>query len=162
MAKLRGRQAVKRLALETLGWILVVAGIAALVLPGPGLLALFAGLALLSQQYEWAERRVEPVKRAALKAAADGVATVPRIAFSAFACLVLFAMGVLWWVHPPAPDWWPLDERWWLIGGWATGLTIDLSAVFALVLLVYSYRNFRELKDMSVRPSEEETSEVDR
>ena len=35
----------KALALEVVGWILVVAGIAALILPGPGLLMLFAGLA---------------------------------------------------------------------------------------------------------------------
>lgn len=156
MAKLRGRQALKRVALETLGWILVVAGIAALVLPGPGLLGLFAGLYLLSQQYDWAARRVEPVKRAALKAAADGVATYPRIALSAFGCLVLLAVGVTWWVRPPAPSWWPVDDKWWLFGGWGTGLTIILSSVFAFSLLVYSYRNFRELKETPVRPAADE------
>jgi uncharacterized protein (TIGR02611 family) len=82
------KSAVKRIVLEVLGWILVVVGIAALVLPGPGLLALFAGVALLATQYEWAERRVEPVKRAALRTAADSVKSWPRIALSAF--------GVLW------------------------------------------------------------------
>jgi hypothetical protein len=153
MAKLRGRQTFKRVAMEALGWILVLAGIAALVLPGPGLLGLFAGLYLLSQQYDWAERRVEPVKRAALKAAADGVKSYPRIAISAFGCLVLEAVGVLWWVHPDAPSWWPIDEKWWLFGGWGTGLTIILSGLFAFALLIYSYRNFRELKEMPVRPS---------
>jgi hypothetical protein len=153
MAKRRGRGALKRVALETFGWILVVAGIAALVLPGPGLLGLFAGLYLLSQQYDWAERRVEPVKRAALKAAADGVKTYPRIAMSAFGCLVLFAVGLTWWIHPPVPSWWPVDDRWWLFGGWGTGLTIILSSIFAFSLLIYSYRNFRELKEMPVRPS---------
>jgi hypothetical protein len=153
MAKRRGRQAFKRVALETLGWILVVAGIAALVLPGPGLLGLFAGLYLLSQQYDWAERRVEPVKRAALKAAADGVASYPRIAVSVLGCLVLETVGVLWWAHPHAPSWWPIDDKWWLFGGWGTGLTIMLSGVIAFGLLVYSYRNFRELQEMPVRPS---------
>ena len=153
MAKRRGRGALKRVGLEVSGWILVVAGIAALILPGPGLLGLFAGLFLLSQRYAWAERRVEPVKRAALKAAADGVASVPRIAISALGCLVLEAVGVLWWVHPDAPSWWPIDDQWWLFGGWGTGLTIMLSGVLAFGLLVYSYRNFREVKDMSVRPS---------
>ena len=76
------KSAARRVALETLGWVLVVAGIAALVLPGPGLLAIFAGLALLSQQYDWAERRVEPVKEKALKAAAESVETWPRIVLS--------------------------------------------------------------------------------
>ena len=53
----------------------MLVGIAALVLPGPGLLALFAGVALLATQYEWAERRLEPVKKAALRGAADSVKT---------------------------------------------------------------------------------------
>jgi hypothetical protein len=55
-------RALRRLALESLGWLLVVGGLAAIVLPGPGLLAIVAGLALLSQQYEWAQRRLEPVQ----------------------------------------------------------------------------------------------------
>jgi hypothetical protein len=146
VAKLGRRRGLQGLAIEAMGWLLVVAGIAALILPGPGLLGLFAGLALLSQRYTWAERRVEPVKRAALKAAADGVATVPRITMSALGCLALFAVGVTWWVRPPAPSWWPVEDRWWLVGGWATGLTVMVSALFATTLLVYSYRNFREVK----------------
>ena len=52
-----GGGTAKRVVLEAAGWLLLVVGIAALVLPGPGLLGVFAGLALLSQQYEWAERR---------------------------------------------------------------------------------------------------------
>ena len=58
--------AAKRIVLETLGWVLLLLGIAAIFLPGPGLLGIFAGLALLSQQYDWAERRVEPVRLRAL------------------------------------------------------------------------------------------------
>ena len=54
--------AAKRIGLEILGWVLLLLGMAAIFLPGPGLLGIFAGLALLSQQYEWAERRVEPVR----------------------------------------------------------------------------------------------------
>ena len=60
--------AAKRVVLEGLGWLLLLLGIAAIFLPGPGLLGVFAGLALLSQQYDWAERRVEPVKVRALLA----------------------------------------------------------------------------------------------
>ena len=94
-------RAVKRVFLEVLGWALVVGGIAALVLPGPGLLALFAGLVLLSQQYTWAERRVEPVKERALKAAAEGVETWPRILLSLLGVLWLIGTGVVWAVRPP-------------------------------------------------------------
>ena len=65
------KAAAKRIGLEIVGWTLLVVGIAALVLPGPGLLMMAGGIVLLSQQYEWAERRVEPIKREALKGAAN-------------------------------------------------------------------------------------------
>jgi hypothetical protein len=133
---------VKRLLLETLGWLLVVAGIAALILPGPGLLMLFAGLVLLSQQYEWAERRVEPVRLRALRGAADSVETWPRIVLSVLVALVILGFGVLWAVQPPAPEWWPLEASYWLLGGPWTGVTLILSGLIALGLLVYSHRRF--------------------
>ena len=142
MRKLGGA-ALKRLVLETLGWVLVLVGIAALVLPGPGLLAIFAGIALLSQQYEWAERRLDPIKARALRAAAEGVETWPRIVASVSGALVLLGCGVLWIQDPPAPAWWPVDESWWLVGGFATGATQIGSGVIALALIIYSYRRFR-------------------
>ncbi len=137
-----GGAAVRRIVLETLGWLLVLGGIAALVLPGPGLLGLFAGLALLSQQYEWAERRLAPVKAKAMETAEDSVRTWPRIFFSSLLALLLVAAGVLWCVRPSAPQWWPLAERWWLSGGWGVGLTQILSGLIALAMIVYSYRRF--------------------
>jgi uncharacterized protein (TIGR02611 family) len=137
------RGAAKRIVLEVLGWLLVVLGIAAIPLPGPGLLILFGGLALLSQQYEWAERRVEPVKKRAVQAAEEGVATTPRIILSTLFALLLIGCGVVWIWHPPAPGWWPIDEQWWLFGGWGTGSTQIASGLIALVTIVYSYRRFR-------------------
>jgi uncharacterized protein (TIGR02611 family) len=133
----------KRIVLEVVGWTLVLAGIAALVLPGPGLLSIFAGLVILSQQYEWAERRVEPVKRRAFEGASDAVQTWPRIATATFGALVIVGFGLLWLLQPDAPSWWPVDERWWLYGGWAPGITLVLSGLFALAMIVYSYRRFR-------------------
>jgi len=148
----RGGAAAKRIVLETLGWVLVVGGIAALVLPGPGLLGLFAGLALLSQQYEWAERRLAPVKKKALETAEDSVRTWPRIVGSSAAALLLVAAGILWVLHPPAPAWWPLAERWWLSGGWGVGITQILSGLIALAMIVYSYRRFRNPVDPPPAP----------
>jgi uncharacterized protein (TIGR02611 family) len=133
----------KRVVLEIVGWTLVLAGIAALVLPGPGLLAIFAGLVILSQQYEWAERRVEPVKKRALEGASDSVQTWPRIAIATLAALLIVAVGILWLAQPDAPSWWPVDDEWWLYGGWAPGITLVLSGLFAMGMIVYSYRRFR-------------------
>lgn len=133
----------KQLAKTMLGWLLVVAGVAALALPGPGLLALFAGLVLLSQQYEWARRRVEPVKRAAFRAAAESVQSVPRILMTLLGAILIIGAGVVWGIRPPAPGWWPLRESWWLLGGWGTGATMIFSGLAAIALLIYSWRRFR-------------------
>jgi hypothetical protein len=137
-----GRGAAKRVVLESLGWLLLIAGLAMIALPGPGLLGIFAGLALLSQSYTWAERATEPVKLRALKGAAESVETWPRIAGSVLGICFLVACGVLWIVNPPAPSWWTLPESWWLVGGLGTGIIQIASAFIALALMVYSYRRY--------------------
>jgi uncharacterized protein (TIGR02611 family) len=151
--KPRRSAAVKRIALEIVGWLLVAAGIAALVLPGPGLLMLFAGLVILSQEYEWAERRLEPVKERAIKTASDGVETWPRIILSTLGALTIVAVGVVWVISPTAPGWWPIDEKWWLPGGWGTGSSLIISGLIALGLVVYSYREYHGKKPEKVEQS---------
>lgn len=160
------KHGAKRLVLEGLGWLLVVAGVAALVLPGPGLLMIFGGLALLSQQYEWAERRLEPVRLRALRGAAHSVASWPSILASTLGALAIGACGVLWTVSPPAPSWWPLEASYWLLGGAWTGVTLLLSSLLALSLIVYSYRRFHgrpealaEL-DREISEADEDADEV--
>lgn len=142
--KIAGRAAAKRIELETLGWTLVVLGIAALVLPGPGLLALFAGITLLATQYEWAERRVEPFQRLAIRAARDSVANWTHIAISVAGTLCLQSAGIIWGLQPAMPDWWPLAEQFWLPGGWGTGTSLIISGFIAQFLIVFSYIKFRD------------------
>jgi uncharacterized protein (TIGR02611 family) len=137
------RSRTKRIALEVLGWTLVVVGIVAIPLPGPGLLILALGLYVHSLSYEWAERLLEPVQRQALRAAADGVKTWPRIVMSTLGALWLMALGVVWWVHPDPPGWWPVDERWWLLGGKVTGVVFVCSGIAAIALLGWSMKRFR-------------------
>ena len=142
-----GGARAKRIVLEVVGWILVVAGVAALVLPGPGLLMLAAGLVILSQEYEWAERRLEPVKKKALRGAAESVENWLRISLSAALAVGLIACGILWVGGPPMPDWWPLPEWSWLPGGVPTGITQIASGLIATGLIIYSYRRFRIRKE---------------
>ncbi len=143
MSEGKQRSRAARLGLEVLGWVLVVAGIAALVLPGPGLLLLAAGLYVHSLSYEWAANLLEPVKRQAFRTAAESVETWPRIVFSAVLALCVSAAGVVWGMDIDAPGWWPLDEDWWLVGGWGTGGVLIASGIVALGLIVWSYRTFR-------------------
>ena len=145
------KSAARRVVLEAIGWVLVVAGVAALVLPGPGLLMLFGGLAVLSQQYTWAERRLRPVEERALVTAAQSVQTWPRIVASSLGALWVMGTGVLWTVRPPVPGWWPVDDRWWLLGGWPTGVLIATFAIaiaaaeaaVGLALVIAVYRHYR-------------------
>lgn len=136
-----------RIALEGLGWILVIAGTAALVLPGPGMLMLFGGFALLARQYAWARFVLRPVRFKAMIGAAEGVATWPRVAASALGAVALAACGALWAAQPPAPTWWTLPRSWWLIGGRGAGWTLIGSSIVAVTLLVYSWRRFRAHPD---------------
>ena len=137
---MKGR--VKRIGLEVLGWLLLVVGLIAIPLPGPGLLMMAGGIVLLSQQYEWAERRVEPIKREAMRGAANSVETWPRIVATSLLICLIAAAGVLWFVGPDAPGWWPVADRWWLYGGKATSISQFVSAALATALLVWSYRKF--------------------
>ena len=59
------------------GWLVVTAGLAMLVLPGPGLLVIVAGLGLLAVEFTWARRwRDAALVRA--KQAADKARTAGR------------------------------------------------------------------------------------
>ena len=133
----------KRRAAEVAGSILLLVGVLALFLPGPGLLTMVAGLALLSTSFAWADRLMHPIKAKAFRLAKESVQTWPRIAMSILGSLILVAVGILWGMDFAAPSWWPIGERWWLFGGWATGITIMASGAFALGLIVYSFVQFR-------------------
>lgn len=137
------KSAPVRIAQEIGGWLLLAAGVAALVLPGPGLLLLALGLWLLAENYAWADKLLDPVKRAAFKGASESVKTWPRIAMSGLLALGLIAVGIVWGIRPPAPSWWPLAEKWWLFGGWGTGSFLIFSGLLAIGLIVWSMKNFR-------------------
>ncbi len=133
---------LRKTGVTVLGWVLVVLGLAALILPGPGLLLLLAGFVVLSQEYEWAERRVEPVKEKAFDVARQGVSTYPRILLSALGACAVIAAGIAWGIDPEFPTAGPLGPRL-PVAGWATGSSIIASGLIALALLIYSIRRFR-------------------
>lgn len=123
----------RRVLRETATWLLVVLGIAALVLPGPGLLMMCGGLTMLARHHAWAERRLGPVRRRALQGAAHSVATWPRIVLSASLALAIIGCGILWTWSPHAPSWWLVPEVWWLPGGLAVAVTQIAAGMIGLV-----------------------------
>ncbi len=56
------RRSGKRVAVTIAGFAVLLAGIAMLVLPGPGWVAIFAGLAILATEYVWAQRLLKFAK----------------------------------------------------------------------------------------------------
>jgi Flp pilus assembly protein TadB len=71
----------KRIAVSVIGAALVLAGLAMLVLPGPGILVVALGFAVLGTEYAWAAAALERTKQLAAQAggmARDGVTRAAR------------------------------------------------------------------------------------
>lgn len=120
---------MKRVTVSVIGGALLLVGIAMLVLPGPGLLMVLAGLLVLASEFPALERHVDPVRDRAMKAAEDSVSSPLRIAGSVLAGLGLIGAGVVWGTVPGLP-----------LGGWSAGSSLILSGVVLFVLLGWSYR----------------------
>ena len=127
-----GTRTVKRAAALAGGGALVVVGVALLILPGPGLLLVFAGLYVTAQQFPSVERYADMVRDRALEAADESVASPVRIVASVLGGLGLVAAGVVWGLFPTLP-----------FGGWSTGSSLVLSGLVVLGLIGYSYRRAR-------------------
>ena len=69
------RHVLVRLALALVGTMVTLAGLAMLVLPGPGIVVVILGLGILAQVFPWAERLLTFAKQ---KSGADKVKDQPR------------------------------------------------------------------------------------
>lgn len=56
------RRATRVVAITVVGTVLVVAGLVMLLTPGPGLVAIAAGLAVLAREFTWARRLLERIR----------------------------------------------------------------------------------------------------
>jgi Putative transmembrane protein (PGPGW) len=122
----------KRVACGVGGGLLLVIGVALLVLPGPGLLLVLAGLLVLANGFPRVQKFVAPVERRAMQAAEESVSSPLRMVFSIGTGVVLIAAGVVWWVVRSLP-----------LSGWPTGASLILSGLILLGVLVVSYRHVR-------------------
>lgn len=59
----------RRVAVSLIGAALLVGGAVMLVAPGPGLLVVVAGLAVLATEYVWAQRALDSARRRATRTA---------------------------------------------------------------------------------------------
>ncbi len=61
-------RSTKRIVVLAIGLALVAVGVALLVLPGPGILVIIAGLAVLAGEFAWAEALLDRAKEKAKQA----------------------------------------------------------------------------------------------
>ncbi len=127
-----------------LGWVLTLAGVVLFPLPGPGLLLLAAGLALLAEHHPWAEKYVDRVRVRALRGAAAGVRTSWRTFWTVLVTALLGASGLLWLWAPAQPSWWVLPAWTWLPGGVWSGVGQIVSGLVALLVVGYAWRRSRD------------------
>lgn len=121
----------KRFAVTILGGALLLLGLAMMVLPGPGILVIVAGLAVLATEYVWAQRLLKRARSQAQQVQEAAVASPGRTAMTVLFGLVLLGIGVTMVVKPDVdlPAWSPVT------GG--------ILAVTALILLTTTYLTFR-------------------
>jgi hypothetical protein len=147
---------MRRLLLSSTGWLLVLVGLVLYPLPGPGLVVMVLGLALLSRHDPWAAARLEPLQRRALVETRRTVATWPRLLMTASVTVALGVSGLVWLADPARPGWWVLPAWTWLPGGtWAgvgqivsgvAGLAIVVWARLALVPVESTFRDMKTLR----------------
>ncbi len=86
---------MKRVTVAIVGGVLTLAGVALLVLPGPGFVLVAAGLAVLATQFTWAKRPLAYAKDKA-QVGIDEVATSRRrTAVAVLGGVALLVVGVL-------------------------------------------------------------------
>ena len=57
------KRIVRQTWITVAGTVVVLIGLVLLILPGPGLVIIIAGLAILGTEFDWARRIMEPLKR---------------------------------------------------------------------------------------------------
>ncbi|WP_369140093.1 PGPGW domain-containing protein [Modestobacter versicolor] len=86
---------MKTVVIAVLGGLLTLAGIGLLVLPGPGFIVIFAGLAVLATRFEWAKKPLDYAQDKAQQGIEEIGKSPLRAAGAALAALALIAVGVL-------------------------------------------------------------------
>jgi uncharacterized protein (TIGR02611 family) len=114
IARYRTLHITWQITVLTTGAAIICAGLAMLVLPGPGWAAIFVGLAVLSTEFLWAERLLSWTKQQARRAAKRALDPKHRRRNQAIlvAILLVFALASWWYVANygwPAPVQWVID-----------------------------------------------------
>jgi uncharacterized protein (TIGR02611 family) len=73
------RRSGKRIAVTIVGGVLLLAGLVMMITPGPGVLVILAGLAVLASEYVWAQRALEKAREKGRGAVERGRGLVRKV-----------------------------------------------------------------------------------
>jgi uncharacterized protein (TIGR02611 family) len=130
--KRRAAKAARKVGVTVVGVTLLAAGVAMMVLPGPGLIVIVLGLFVLSMEFEWAEKRLDQARDKALEAAHKTAGSRSQTAFALVSAAGLVAAGVFWGLNESVPA-----------HGWFTGGTLIFSGLVAMGTVIWSVRDLR-------------------
>jgi uncharacterized protein (TIGR02611 family) len=125
-------KAVRRFAVTLVGAAVVILGVVLMPLPGPGLLIVAVGLAILATEYAWARRLLARTRAKAQEAQQTAVASPLRTAGTVIFALGLVGLGILAFLAADLP----LASPW-------TGTGLIIGGVVLLTTTWISYRQAR-------------------
>ena len=132
----------KRFAVTILGVALLAVGVALMILPGPGIVLIVGGLAVLATEYVWARTLLVKAKRQAESVQQAAVASPLRTAGSVVFALGMIAVGILTFVVDNVA--WPvLDQQLDKVWGPVMGTVLVVMGLVLLVTTVLTIRAAR-------------------
>ena len=98
IARNKALELVYRLVVLAIGSVILLAGVAMLVFPGPGWAAIVLGLLILATEFRWAEILLEPLQRLINKLASRAKDPQARGENIVFVLVAVIALALaLWW-----------------------------------------------------------------
>ncbi len=133
---------VRRSVITVVGLLIVAGGIALMVLPGPGILLVVVGLAVLATEYAWARNLLGTAKEKAVKAQEEAVASPWRTGATVLFALGMIAVGVAMMVVDDVT--WPFYDS--LLDSFWTPLTGGIVIVTSVILLTTTALALRDAR----------------
>lgn len=133
---------LKRSAVTVVGAVLVVGGIALMPLPGPGILVVVAGLAVLATEYVWARRLLGDAKEKAEQAQEQAVAGPLRTTLTVTSAVAMIGVGTAMLIVEDVP--WPVWDS--MIDSVWTPVTGSVVIVTSLILLTTTALALRDAR----------------
>jgi uncharacterized protein (TIGR02611 family) len=133
---------VKTVVVAVLGGLLTLAGIALLVLPGPGFVLVAAGLAVLATRFSWAKKPLDYAKDKAQQGIEEVARSPWRAAGAVVAALALVVLGVLALAGVDLP-----------FMNAVTAVVLILSGLFLIGTVVFARRQEKLERAIAHRPA---------